>query len=128
MTLQFPCLRRRRDASINVDLGTEMQIPAVEWRVWQGGDRGTSSLEVRLAANGANSPLLRHIKRQSNDAAYRVIAETASLVPLLATHIDDVRSWLHLADNPIAPAFVRFWTKADNGGFWPAMVCPLLVQ
>jgi len=25
-------------------------------------------------------------------------------------------------------AFVRFWTKADNGRFWPAMVCPLLTQ
>jgi hypothetical protein len=23
---------------------------------------------------------------------------------------------------------VRFWTKADNGGFWPGMVCPLLTQ
>jgi hypothetical protein len=32
----------------------------------------------------------------------------------------------HKADNPIALAFVRFWTKADNGGFWP--VCPLLTQ
>ena len=29
------------------------------------------------------------------------------------------------ADNPTAPAFVRFWTKADNGGFWLATVCPL---
>jgi hypothetical protein len=32
------------------------------------------------------------------------------------------------ADNPVAPAFVRYWTRADNGGFWPAMVCPLLTQ
>jgi hypothetical protein len=24
----------------------------------------------------------------------------------------DVRLW-HLADNPVAPAFVRYWTKAD---------------
>ena len=23
-----------------------------------------------------------------------------------------------LADNPVVPAFVRFWTKADNGRFW----------
>ena len=27
-----------------------------------------------------------------------------------------------------APAFVRFRTIADNGGFWPAMVCPLLTH
>jgi hypothetical protein len=25
-------------------------------------------------------------------------------------------------------ANVRFWTKADNGGFWPAMVCPLMTH
>jgi hypothetical protein len=37
------------------------------------------------------------------------------------------RKW-HLADNRTAPAFVRFRTKADKGGFWPAMVCQLLTQ
>jgi hypothetical protein len=26
--------------------------------------------------------------------------------------VTKVRSW-HFADNPVAPAFVRFWTKAD---------------
>ena len=30
----------------------------------------------------------------------------------------NVRYW-HLADNPTASAFVRFWTTADKGGFWP---------
>jgi len=39
----------------------------------------------------------------------------------------NVAYW-HIADNPIAPAFVRFWTKADKGGFWPAAVCPLLTH
>jgi hypothetical protein len=34
----------------------------------------------------------------------------------------------HKADNPTVPAFVRYWTKADKGGFWPAEVCPLLTQ
>jgi hypothetical protein len=24
--------------------------------------------------------------------------------------------------------FVRYWIRADNGAFWPAMVCPLLTQ
>jgi hypothetical protein len=37
------------------------------------------------------------------------------------------RYW-HLADNPVASAFVRFWTKADKVGFWPATVCPLMTQ
>ena len=23
---------------------------------------------------------------------------------------------------------VRYWTKADNGRFWPATVCPLLTH
>jgi hypothetical protein len=32
----------------------------------------------------------------------------------------------HLADNLAAPAFVRIWGTADNGEFWPAMVCPLM--
>jgi hypothetical protein len=40
---------------------------------------------------------------------------------------DDARFW-HLADNPVAPTFVRFWTKADNGGFWLATACPLLTD
>jgi len=34
----------------------------------------------------------------------------------------------HLADIPTTAAFVRFWGTADNGGFWPAMVCPLMTQ
>jgi hypothetical protein len=38
------------------------------------------------------------------------------------------RLFWHKADNPTVPAFVRYWTKADKGGFWPAEVCPLLTQ
>jgi len=30
----------------------------------------------------------------------------------------DVAYW-HLADNSAAPEFVRYWTKADKGRFWP---------
>ena len=33
-----------------------------------------------------------------------------------------------VADNPTVAAFVRFWTKADKGGFWPVAVCPLLSE
>src|SRR5450755_203057 len=36
-----------------------------------------------------------------------------------------VSSW-HFADKPVALGFVRFWATADNRGFWPAMVCPLM--
>ena len=34
----------------------------------------------------------------------------------------------HIADNQVAPAFVRFRTTADKGGFWPEMGCPLLTH
>jgi hypothetical protein len=34
----------------------------------------------------------------------------------------------HKADNRCAAKFVRFWTIADKGGFWPATVCPLMTQ
>jgi hypothetical protein len=34
----------------------------------------------------------------------------------------------HLADNPAVPVFVAYWTRADNGGIWPAMVCQFLTQ
>src|SRR5450759_3743176 len=37
-------------------------------------------------------------------------------------------STLHIASFRCAAKFVRYWRTADNGGFWPAMVCPLLTQ
>src|SRR5450759_1518535 len=37
-------------------------------------------------------------------------------------------STLHLTDIATAPVFVRYWTIADKGGFWAAMVCPLMTQ
>ena len=33
-----------------------------------------------------------------------------------------------LADIPAAPAFVRYWIKADKGGFWREMICPLMTH
>jgi hypothetical protein len=39
----------------------------------------------------------------------------------------DVCFW-HLADNPVAPVFVRFWTVADNRRFQRVMVCPRMTQ
>ena len=35
------------------------------------------------------------------------------------------RYW-HKADIRCAANFVRFRTTTDKGGFWPAMVCPLM--
>ena len=34
----------------------------------------------------------------------------------------NVAYW-HKADNPVAPAFVRFWTKADKGWFSYSLHC-----
>jgi hypothetical protein len=39
-----------------------------------------------------------------------------------------LQQYRHLADNSVASAFVRFWTKADKVGFRAAIVCPLLTQ
>jgi len=52
-----------------------------------------------------------------------------SVAPMTGREVknDDARFW-HLADNPTAPAFVRYWTKADKAGFWREMVCPLLTH
>jgi len=67
--LEFPCLRTNDDAWINVDLGTEIKVQPVGWRVW----RGSKSPEphhskIRLAARRALTHLyLRGIKRQDND-------------------------------------------------------------
>jgi hypothetical protein len=45
----------------------------------------------------------------------------------ISKHTCDVAYW-HLADNPTAPAFVRYWIRADNRGFSPVMVCPLMTH
>ena len=69
VTLEFPCLRTNEDAWINVDLGTEIKLQPVEWRIWQGGKSPESHhSKVRLGARRALTHLyLRHIKRQNND-------------------------------------------------------------
>jgi hypothetical protein len=35
LTLEFPCLRTNAGNWIDVDLGTQIQLQPVEWRVWQ---------------------------------------------------------------------------------------------
>jgi hypothetical protein len=35
VTLNFPCLQTNSGAWINVDLGSQIEFQAVEWRVWQ---------------------------------------------------------------------------------------------
>src|ERR1019366_10542776 len=50
----------------------------------------------------------------------------------IGAHVAEGHGWwpLHRCRPEILPgkrsANVRYWTKADNGQFWPAMVCPLL--
>ena len=40
----------------------------------------------------------------------------------------DLKWSIREADIPTAPEFIRFWTKADHGGFRSGMVCPLVTQ
>jgi hypothetical protein len=61
------------------------------------------------------------VTRRSNGVIDVVFFDIAQTIRTLF----DVRFW-HLADNPIAPTFVRYWTKADKVGFWPGTVCPLM--
>jgi hypothetical protein len=69
VTLEFPCLRTNEEAWINVDLGTEIKVQPVEWRVWQGGKSPEPHYsKIRLAAKRALTHLyLRHVKRRDND-------------------------------------------------------------
>ena len=69
--------------------------------------------------------------------AVRGDASTSLPLQALLTHADEVierhlfaAAHLHLADIDIsaAPAFGRFWTKADIAGFSYAIVCPLMTQ
>lgn len=66
VTLEFPCLRTNEEAWINVDLGTEIKVQPVEWRIWQGGKSPEPHhSKIRLAARRALTSLyLRHVKRQ----------------------------------------------------------------
>lgn len=35
LTLEFPCLQTNTDGWIDVDLGTQISVQPIEWRVWQ---------------------------------------------------------------------------------------------
>ncbi len=69
VTLEFPCLRTNEGAWINVDLGTEIKVQPVEWRVWQGGKSPEAHYsKIRLAARRALTHLyLRHGKQREKD-------------------------------------------------------------
>ena len=45
----------------------------------------------------------------------------------ISNQMCDVAYW-HVTDKPAAPGLVRFRTTADDDGFWPAMVCPLMTR
>ena len=63
---EFPCLRTNEEAWINVDLGSEIKVQPVEWRILAGRKiTGTSSTQshLRLAARRALTHLyLRRAK------------------------------------------------------------------
>jgi hypothetical protein len=65
VTLDFPCLRTREEAWINVDLGTETKVQPVEWRIWQGEKSPKPHhSKIRLALTHL---VLRHAKRRDTD-------------------------------------------------------------
>jgi hypothetical protein len=50
VTLEFPVLRTNSGAWINVDLGSEIRIEPLEWRIWQR-DRSPQPHRSRIKAN-----------------------------------------------------------------------------
>jgi hypothetical protein len=65
VALTFPCLRTNEEAWINVDLGTQIEVQPVEWRIWQGAKSPEPHhSKIRLAARRALTHLyLRREKR-----------------------------------------------------------------
>ena len=54
VALAFPCLRTNEEAWINVDLGTQIEVQPVEWRIWEGMKSPQPHLsKIRLAARRA---------------------------------------------------------------------------
>ena len=64
VTLEFPCLRTNGEAWINVDLGSEIKVQPIEWRIWQGiKSPDPHHSKIRLAARRALTHLyLRRTK------------------------------------------------------------------
>ena len=62
VTLEFPCLRTNEDAWINVDLGSEIKVQPVYWRMWQGEKSPEPHRsKIRLAARRTLTRL--HLRR-----------------------------------------------------------------
>ena len=59
-TIEFPCLRTNAGAWINVDLGAETKIQALQWRIWQ---RNKSPQPHRSRIRfGTRHAILRHAR------------------------------------------------------------------
>jgi hypothetical protein len=65
--LEFPCLRTNAGAWINVDLGAEIKLQAVEWRVWQ--HRKAPQPYHSQIKLGSRPAMLRHAR---NIQAYKL--------------------------------------------------------
>jgi len=75
-----------------------------------------------LGVSGRKQP------RRGNNVTSKSLGRPPQLAAsFISNQVCDVGYW-HLTDNPVALAFVRFWTTADNGGSRPAMVCPLMTN
>jgi len=75
--------------------------------------------EVPLAGGGKN--------KGPSSVRIKIVKPPQLVASFIPSQACNVCYW-HLADNTTAPAFVRYWTKADKGGFWPATVCPLMTH
>lgn len=58
VTLEFPCLRTNAGAWINVDLGSEIKLEPVEWRLWQR-EKSPEPHRTKIRAS-ERSPLFHH--------------------------------------------------------------------
>jgi hypothetical protein len=79
-----------------------------DWRA------GTTDIEFIIAASEADMQVAN------------VFFDLTTLLVRNCVH-RNVR-YRHLAENPFALVFVRFWTKVNKGRFWSPMGCPLMTQ
>jgi hypothetical protein len=68
-TLDFPCLQTNDGVWINVDLGTEIDILPLEWRVWQ---HTKSPQPHRTKINSHDRSALFHHSRPDTDQTTKV--------------------------------------------------------
>src|SRR5271169_6208922 len=82
---------------------------------------------LQAAPNSAEG-LQGELKGQTDRRGANLVRRTPELTKArFHARALNVPSW-HLAGNPAAPVFVRYWATADISGFPGEMVCPLMTQ